>query len=37
LLNDREFIHASKSRGVAVDDLALPYWIKAFHGFRSVL
>jgi cell wall-associated NlpC family hydrolase len=37
LLNDREFIHASKSRGVTVDDLALPYWIKALHGFRSVL
>jgi cell wall-associated NlpC family hydrolase len=37
LLNDREFVHASKSRGVAIDDLALPYWVKTLYGFRSVL
>jgi cell wall-associated NlpC family hydrolase len=37
LLNDREFIHASKSRGVAIDDLSLPYWTRSLQGFRSFL
>jgi cell wall-associated NlpC family hydrolase len=37
VLNDREFVHASKSRGVAIDDLSLPYWTKSLQGFRSVL
>jgi len=37
VLNDREFVHASKSRGVAIDDLSLPYWTKSLKGFRSVL
>lgn len=37
MLNDREFLHASKSRGVAVDDLSLPYWTRSLWGFRSVL
>jgi cell wall-associated NlpC family hydrolase len=37
MVNDREFLHASKSRGVAVDDLSLPYWVKSLQGFRSVL
>jgi cell wall-associated NlpC family hydrolase len=35
LLNQREFIHASKSRGVAIDDLTVPYWTKNLRGFRS--
>ena len=37
MLNDREFIHASRSRGVAIDALSLPYWMKSLEGFRSVL
>lgn len=37
MVNEREFIHASKSRGVAVDNLTLPYWMKNLLGFRSVL
>jgi cell wall-associated NlpC family hydrolase len=37
VINEREFVHASKSRGVAIDDLSLPYWIKYLQGFRSVL
>jgi len=37
MLNGREFVHASKSRGVAIDDLSLPYWIKSLQGFRSYL
>jgi cell wall-associated NlpC family hydrolase len=37
LVNRREFIHASLSRGIVIDDLALPYWNKTFLAFRSVL
>lgn len=37
MLNDKEFIHASKSRGVAIDDLSLPYWTRSLQGFRSVI
>jgi len=37
MINEREFVHASKSRGVAIDDLSLPYWIKSLQNFRSVL
>jgi probable lipoprotein NlpC len=37
MLNEQEFVHASKSRGVAIDNLTLPYWTKSLHGFRSVL
>jgi cell wall-associated NlpC family hydrolase len=37
LLGRREFIHASKSRGVAVDDLESPYWRRSLLGFRSIL
>jgi cell wall-associated NlpC family hydrolase len=37
VLNEREFIHASKSKGVAIDDLSTPYWTRSLQGFRSVL
>jgi len=37
VLNEREFVHASNSRGVAIDDLSLPYWTRSLQGFRSVL
>ena len=37
VLNEREFVHASKSKGVAIDDLSLPYWTRSLQGFRSVL
>lgn len=37
MINEREFIHASRSRGVVIDDLSLPYWIKSLQGFRSYL
>jgi cell wall-associated NlpC family hydrolase len=36
MINDLEFIHASKSRGVAIDSLDLPYWKRAFLNFRRV-
>ncbi len=37
MLNKREFINASKSRGVAVDDVDAPYWKKSLIGYRSIL
>jgi cell wall-associated NlpC family hydrolase len=37
MVNDKEFIHASKSRGVAVDELSMQYWTKNLQGFRSFL
>ena len=37
MLNEREFVHASKSRGVVIGDLSLPYWLRNLQGFRSVL
>lgn len=37
MLNEREFIHASKSRGVAISDLLVPYWSRNLRGFRSFL
>ena len=32
-----DFIHASKSRGVAVDNVDASYWRKRLIGYRSVL
>lgn len=37
MLNRKEFINASKSRGVAVDDVDASYWRKTLIGYRSVL
>jgi len=37
MLNRKEFINASKSRGVAVDDVDTIYWRKTLTGYRSVL
>jgi cell wall-associated NlpC family hydrolase len=37
VVNRSQFVHASKSRGVAIDDLDAPYWRKKVVGFRSVL
>lgn len=37
MINGADFIHASKSRGVAVDSLSIPYWTKSLQGFRSFL
>ncbi len=37
MLNGREFVHASKSRGVAVDDVDSSYWKRSFLSFRTVL
>jgi len=37
MLNNGEFIHASKSRGVAVDDVDSSYWRRNLLSFRAVL
>ncbi|MGA3084175.1 MAG: C40 family peptidase [Thermodesulfobacteriota bacterium] len=37
MINKKDFIHASKSRGVAVDDINASYWRKSLIGFRSIL
>ena len=37
LINRRDFVHASKSRGVAVDSVDADYWRKRLVGYRSVL
>jgi cell wall-associated NlpC family hydrolase len=36
MINALEFIHASKSRGVAIDSVDLPYWQQNFSHFRRV-
>lgn len=37
MISKREFIHASKSRGVAVDSVEASYWRRYFSHFRSLL
>ena len=37
MVNNSDFIHASKSRGVAVDSINLPYWRRYLTGFRCVI
>ncbi len=37
MMNEKEFIHASTSKGIAVGNLELPYWRKGFSHFRRVL
>jgi peptidoglycan DL-endopeptidase CwlO len=35
-INEDEFVHASKSRGVAIDNVNTSYWRKKLVGYRSV-
>ena len=37
IINKKDFIHSSKSRGVAVDDINESYWRKSLFGFRNIL
>jgi cell wall-associated NlpC family hydrolase len=37
IISGVEFVHASKSRGVAIDNLDASYWRKRLIGYRSVL
>ena len=37
VISGDEFVHASKSRGVAIDSVDTTYWRKQLVGYRSVL
>ncbi len=37
MINRKEFIHASKSRGIALDNVDANYWRRSFQSFRCVL
>jgi cell wall-associated NlpC family hydrolase len=37
MMNRADFIHASKSRGVAVDNVDAAYWKRNFLNFRRIL
>ncbi len=37
VISEDEFVHASKSRGVAIDSVGTSYWHKRLIGYRSVL
>lgn len=36
MIDDRNFIHASSSKGVVVSDITQPYWIKTFMAYGRV-
>ncbi len=36
MVNRKDFVHASKSKGVAVDTVDAPYWRKILTHFRSL-
>lgn len=36
MLNDREFVHASSTKGVIISNMEQPYWTKAFLHFGRV-
>ncbi len=37
MINRLEFVHASTSRGVAIDSIDAPYWKRNFSHFRRIL
>jgi cell wall-associated NlpC family hydrolase len=37
MLNKKDFIHSSKTRGVSVDNIDLNYWKRSVFCFRSIL
>jgi cell wall-associated NlpC family hydrolase len=37
MINRKEFIHASKSRGIALDDIEAKYWKRSHLSFRCVI
>ncbi|MDE5850919.1 MAG: C40 family peptidase [Muribaculaceae bacterium] len=36
MVDDRNFIHASSSKGVIVSDITQPYWVRTFLGYGRV-
>ena len=37
MLNKKEFVHSSKTKGVSVDSLESSYWRRSFFCFRTIL
>lgn len=37
MLNKKEFIHSSRSKGVSIDRADRPYWKKGLLGFRRMI
>jgi cell wall-associated NlpC family hydrolase len=37
MINGLEFVHASTSRGIAIDSVDAPYWKRNFSHFRRIL
>lgn len=37
MLNKKDFIHSSRSKGVSIDSADQPYWKRGFLGFRRML
>jgi|SRR5208283_5284153 len=37
MMNEREFLHASTSKGVAIGNLDLAYWRRSLSHFRRIL
>ncbi len=37
MLNKKEFIHSSRSKGVSIDSAEQPYWKRGLLGFRRIL
>lgn len=37
MVNRRDFVHASKKKGVGLDSIDSPYWKKRLAGFKSVI
>jgi cell wall-associated NlpC family hydrolase len=37
MMNEREFVHASSSKGVAIGNLDASYWRRSFLHFRRIL
>lgn len=37
MLNKKEFIHSSRSKGVSIGSAEQPYWKRGLLGFRRIL
>jgi cell wall-associated NlpC family hydrolase len=37
MINKKEFIHSSRSKGVSIDSAEQPYWKRGMLGFRRVM
>lgn len=37
MINKKEFIHSSRSKGVSIDSSEQPYWKRGILGFRRIM